>query len=76
MASDDRTERPTARRLKDARKRGQVARSQDLGQAAGLAAALGVMGMVGPRYVQGMADALATRDGADGRQPRARHHCR
>jgi flagellar biosynthetic protein FlhB len=69
MASDDRTERPTARRLKDARKRGQVARSQDLGQAAGLAAALGVIGMVGPRYVQGMADAMATGMGRMGVSP-------
>jgi len=59
MAADDKTEKPTGRRIKDARKRGQIARSQDLGQAAGLGAALGMMGMVGTRYVQGMADALA-----------------
>jgi flagellar biosynthetic protein FlhB len=59
MAADDRTERPTARRIKDARKRGQIARSQDLAQAAGLAAALGVLGVLGTRYVQGLADALA-----------------
>jgi flagellar biosynthetic protein FlhB len=69
MASDDRTERPTARRLKDARKRGQVARSQDLGQAAGLGAALGVLSMLGTRYVQGMADALANGFGRMGVSP-------
>jgi flagellar biosynthesis protein FlhB len=59
MAADDRTERPTARRIKDARKRGQIARSQDLAQAAGLAAALSVLGLLGARYVQGLAEALS-----------------
>ncbi len=59
MASDDRTEKPTARRIKDARKRGQVARSQDLSQAAGLAAALATIGFVGSRYMDGLATALA-----------------
>ena len=59
MAADDRTEKPTARRIKDARKRGQIARSHDLSQAAGLAAALGVLGLMGSRYVHGMAEVLA-----------------
>jgi flagellar biosynthetic protein FlhB len=60
MASDDRTEKPTSRRLTDARKRGQVARSQDLSQAAGLAAALAAIGFVGTQYVDGLATALAS----------------
>ena len=59
MASDDRTEKPTSRRLTDARKRGQIARSQDLSQAAGLAAALATIGFVGSRYIDGLATALA-----------------
>lgn len=59
MASDDRTEKPTSRRLRDARKRGQIARSVDLGQAASLGAALAVLGFVGTRYMQGAADLLA-----------------
>jgi flagellar biosynthesis protein FlhB len=58
MAASDRTEKPTARRIKDARKRGQVARSVDLGQAASLAAALGALAFVGTRYMEGSANLL------------------
>jgi flagellar biosynthetic protein FlhB len=56
MAADDRTEKPTSRRIRDARKKGQIARSGDLGQAASLAAALAVLGFVGARYMQASAD--------------------
>lgn len=58
MAADDRTERPTPRRLLDARRRGQIARSQDLGQAAGLAAALAVLSLTGAYYIGGLAEVL------------------
>ena len=47
MASDDRTELPTGRRIDEARRRGQIARSHDLGQAAGLAASLGALTLTG-----------------------------
>src|SRR5690349_3122409 len=69
MASDDRTEKPTSRRLTDARKRGQIARSQDLSQAAGLAAALATIGFVGSRYIDGLATALAGGIGRMGMTP-------
>lgn len=59
MAADDRTEKPTSRRIQDARKKGRIARSVDLGQAASLGAALGVLSLVGTRYMQGAADILS-----------------
>lgn len=59
MAADDRTELPTARRIQEARRRGQIARSQDLTQAAGLASALVAIGFVGRHMVDGLAVALA-----------------
>lgn len=43
----ERTEQPTARRLAEARQRGQVARSQDLGAASDLAAAVLLLGVFG-----------------------------
>ncbi len=43
----ERTEQPTARRLTEARERGQVARSQDLGAAVDLAAAVALVGVFG-----------------------------
>lgn len=59
MAGHDRTERPTARRLREARKRGQIARSQDLGHAAGLAAAVATLGIAGAYAFTRLAEALA-----------------
>lgn len=55
---EDRTEKPTARRLRDARKKGQVARSRDLGQAVGLVAILGVLGWSGGRLMDGLGDVI------------------
>lgn len=55
---DDRTEKPTQKRLRDARKKGQVARSRDLGQAVSLAAALGVLGWYGASFVDGLGVAV------------------
>ncbi len=43
MSQSDRTEHPTARRLDEARRKGQVARSRHVGEVAGFAAALGAL---------------------------------
>jgi len=43
--SGDRTEEPTARRLADARKRGEVSKSREVGATAGLLAALAIGGV-------------------------------
>ena len=54
--SDNRTEKPTGRRLQDARRRGQVARSRDLGQAASLLATVVALAYFGTTIVRGLAD--------------------
>lgn len=59
MASDDapareRTEQPTPRRREEARRRGLVARSADLGPAALLLGALGALALWGRTWVDGM----------------------
>ena len=69
MASDERTERPTARRLRDARKKGQIARSRDLGQALSLLVAIGVLGWSGRGLVSGLASAVTTGIERMGRTP-------
>ena len=53
--SGDRTEQPTPRRLREARRRGEVARSADLGAAAALAGGLAGLAVLG----RGIAEALA-----------------
>ena len=57
--AEDRTEKPTARRLKDAARRGQVARSRDLNDAFQLGAALVVLAYWGPSLVSGMGTIMA-----------------
>ena len=57
--AEDRTEKPTARRLKDAARRGQVARSRDLNDAFQLGAALVVLAYWGPSLVSGMGPIMA-----------------
>ena len=47
MAKDNRTEAPTPRRLQDARRRGQVAKSVELSNATILLATFGVLGIAG-----------------------------
>lgn len=59
MAGHDRTERPTARRLREARRRGQIARSQDLAHAAGLAGAVLALSAAGAYGFTKLAGALA-----------------
>lgn len=60
MAADkhSRTEKPTGKRLQDARKKGQVARSRDLGQAGGLAAAVLIFGWVGTVMIETLGEAM------------------
>lgn len=48
MVSDNKTEKPTGKRLEDARKEGQVARSQDLNGAIMLGTATAMLGLTGP----------------------------
>lgn len=54
----DRTEKPTDRRLRDARRKGQLARSRDLEQAAQLGAVLVVLGWSGSWMVGAMSQSL------------------
>lgn len=56
--SSERTEQPTAKRLKDAKKRGQVARSRDLGDALHLGIALLVLAWWGNSMLRGLGVAL------------------
>lgn len=55
----DRTEKPTAKRLRDARRRGQVARSRDLAMVAATAAVVIAMGQLGAGLVQELCDQLS-----------------
>src|SRR5262249_37674341 len=57
--SSDKTEKPTAKRLKEARDRGQVARSRDLTIAASSLAATAALGSFGYRYIQNLGGAVA-----------------
>ena len=57
--SQDKTEKPTGKRLHDAREKGQVARSRDLALAAASVAATIALARLGSRLVTGMAEQLA-----------------
>lgn len=59
--SDDRTEQPTGKRLKEAREKGQIARSRDLALAAASVAATIGLAKLGGRLVSGLAEDLASR---------------
>lgn len=70
--SEDRTERPTSHRRKEAAERGQVARSRDLNDAFHLGAALAVLAYWGPTMAGGLGEIVAmgfTRLGEARRQP-------
>ncbi|HVY97777.1 MAG TPA: EscU/YscU/HrcU family type III secretion system export apparatus switch protein [Solirubrobacterales bacterium] len=54
MSAADRTEKATPKRREEARKKGQVARSSDLGGAVVLLAALGALTAFGPGIVSGL----------------------
>jgi flagellar biosynthetic protein FlhB len=60
MADDNKTEQPTPKKLKDARKKGQVVRSKDLAVAAATVAGVVALGIMGQRILQGSANRLAT----------------
>jgi type III secretion protein U len=56
--SGHRTEQPTPRRLREARRRGEVARSADLSASAALASGLAGLSVFGPGMVRALAHAL------------------
>ena len=58
MADHDKTEKPTAKRKREARKEGQVAKSTDLNGAVVLIAGLIGIVAVGPAIVSGVADSM------------------
>jgi len=58
-STDDKQEKPTAKRLKDSKEKGQVARSKELGAAIGLCAAALALAWFGVHLAQGMANRLA-----------------
>jgi flagellar biosynthetic protein FlhB len=60
VADENRTEQPTGKRVQDARKKGQVARSRDLAVAAASLAATIALGRLGGRLVSGLAERLTT----------------
>ena len=57
--SEDKTEKPTQKRLKEAKERGQVARSRDLASSAALVAGVVALSWLGPRAVHQMTVRLA-----------------
>jgi flagellar biosynthesis protein FlhB len=69
VAGDDKTEAPTAKRLSEARKQGNIARSADLNGAVVVLAGLFTLGIAGASMVNRMAggirDALAASAGSD-----------
>jgi flagellar biosynthetic protein FlhB len=56
--SQDRTEKPTAKRLQDARKKGQIARSRDLAIAAATVASTIALARLGGRLMSGLGEML------------------
>jgi flagellar biosynthetic protein FlhB len=58
--ADDKTEEPTQKKLKDARKKGQLVRSRDLAVAAATVAGTVALGRLGVRILEGSANRLAT----------------
>jgi flagellar biosynthesis protein FlhB len=58
MAAHDKTEKPTAKRKKEARRRGQVAKSQDLNAALILVAGLIAVVFLGPHVVSGVSSSM------------------
>jgi flagellar biosynthetic protein FlhB len=59
MSSENKTEQPTGKRLDDARKKGQVARSRDLAVAAATVAAAIALGRLGGRVLNGLSERLS-----------------
>ncbi|MCW2973881.1 MAG: FlhB HrpN YscU SpaS Family, partial [Thermoleophilia bacterium] len=49
MAGDDKTEKATPKKREEARKEGNVLRSQEVGNAFGMLAGFGILGIWGPK---------------------------
>ncbi len=64
MSHEDRTEKPTGKKLQDAREKGQIARSRDLALAAASVAATIALARLGGRLMSGLGERLAARPGA------------
>ena len=60
--SQERSEKPSAKRLKDARKKGQVVRSRDLAVAAASVAATMALAGFGARLLHGLGASATCRD--------------
>jgi flagellar biosynthetic protein FlhB len=58
--SSEKTEKPSAKKLKDAREKGQVARSKDLAIAAASVAATIALAQLGERLLRGLGEGLAS----------------
>jgi flagellar biosynthetic protein FlhB len=58
--SDDRTEQPSAKRLKDARKKGQIVRSRDLAVAVASITTTMALAAMGSRLLDGLRERLST----------------
>jgi flagellar biosynthetic protein FlhB len=58
MAGDDRTEKPTAKKVKESREKGQVARSRELVAAASLLSVTAALSWVGPHLIAGLCNQL------------------
>jgi flagellar biosynthetic protein FlhB len=58
MAADDKTEKATPKKQKEARKKGQVAKSTEINGAVALVAGLVGISFFGPKIVNGIADAM------------------
>src|SRR5436305_2255367 len=58
MAHNDKTEKPTAKRKREARKKGQVAKSTDLNTAVVLVGGLIAVTFMGPAVVSGAASSM------------------
>jgi flagellar biosynthetic protein FlhB len=56
--AEDKTEKPTAKRKREARRKGQVAKSTEVNGAVVLIAGLAAISFMGPKVVQGMAGAM------------------
>ena len=59
MSDENRTEQPTGKRRKEARDRGQIARSRDLSLALASLAVTGGIGLFGPMMLRRMAAVVA-----------------
>jgi flagellar biosynthesis protein FlhB len=67
--TQERTEKPTAKKLKDAREKGQIARSRDLALAAASVAATLALASLGGRLIGGLENALSNSLATFGNDP-------